>query len=158
MKPDTKFLDFILKYKNYYEEVGLQSQQYKIELEHDNCVNPESIMIISGKEYKCYPIGYIKDNVFTWKFGQNIVQRKHLVETSGLKDYVSQSTLDYLFSDQLELEDKYKLIIPYLLGMINPAYNVIEFRVSEIDNLMIFMFINLGIKDGYLLNVDELKK
>jgi hypothetical protein len=91
-----------------------------------------------GYQFKWFD-NYIKDLIYEH------INRHLFVEDN----YVSRNSLDYYFEDIVQLNDENRNIIPYLISITNPNFNLIKFRINQNINYHFYCMIDLGIKDNY---------
>lgn len=153
------FLDIFLKYKKNYDYIINKSLKYKIFFKKDDVFHKMAKIQVSHKsvlkEYNFIPIGYINKNNFVWINGMNKLFYDHFIVYPFNKKYLTKKLIKYLFNNEIDLEDKYKYIIPYIISFTNPAYNVIEF--VDPDNVKFFALIDLKIIDNFTYQEKFLK-
>jgi hypothetical protein len=163
------FFNSILQIKQFYDIIQNKSLKFNITITEEIIFNnPKSVIEIkkndtTSKKYKFYPIGICKPHEslfhFQWFNGINEIQYEHiqLFEDGNLYNCINKDVLDYLFTESVLLTDKNKNSIPYLLSIINPKFNVIEFKEPG-TNISLYAFINLKIKNNLKKHYFDLLK
>ena len=149
---DIKFLNEVKKYKTFYTYVLNKSHRYRFILRKKNLKNKITKIISRFNNrhityYDFIPLGYLVGNNFTWINDMNIFFYKHFSKYD-LEKCISDDLSRYLFSsDKINLSKKYRYVIPYLIAIATPAFNVIEFRDNNND--IFFGLVKLNIKDNF---------
>lgn len=162
------FFDTILEYEPFYEKMIYKSFEYSIQLtaEHfDN--NLQNIIAIGPNKTKTctfIPLGNINETNLGYQFKwfndyvkdliHNHINRHLFVEDN----YVTRNSLDYYFEDIVQLNEENRNIIPYLISITNPSFNLIRFCVNQNRNCHFYCMIDLGIKDNYDYEQDFIDK
>jgi hypothetical protein len=147
---DIKFLNAVKTYKKYHKNVLLASHRYKFLLRQKN-IKPKitQIMIKFNNHityHKFIPLGFLVKNSFTWINGINEVFYEHFSKCD-LEKYISDDLISYLFKNKVNLHKKYRYIIPYLISITNPMYNITEYR--DDNNNRFFGLVKLNINDNF---------
>ena len=148
---DKTYLNNILSYKNHYDYVSRTSSKYKIYLNRNNIVDDVSSVVILNKDTKIknthtfIPFGYLSNNKFIWKNGANSFFLDHLNRTNVSRNIGSRTLLTKLFKKKVKFNNwTYKYVIPYLISITNPKFNVIQFN-NQSSGIIFFALINLNI-------------
>ena len=155
---DLLLFNIILKScRETYEKVINDSLSYKLDLTKDIIDFKKSKIKVIDKNNKIsykeiIPFGFYneKQTKFSWyKFIKKDFY-DHLI-ISGIKQtFDSLETIDKLFLDEVIIDKKNHNVIPYIMAVFNPNFNVIRFQAVDAT---IYAFVKLDIKDN--LNFDN---
>ena len=151
LNKDINFLDTVKTYKKCYTNVLLKSHLYKFLLRKENIKPKISKIRVKNNNHITYhdfiPIGFLIKNDFKWINGLNELFYEHFLKCD-LEKYISQDLINYLFNNNsINLSKKYRYVIPYLIAITNPAFNIIEYRDDK--NHRFFGLVKLNIKDNF---------
>ena len=150
-------LDTINTYKSYFTKVQKASMKYNLQFNKE-VLQTHKINATDdkGKQYtfSIHPIGGISDSHFLWYGDMNKILYKSLLSTN--LSVFKKNTIKSLFDEsKVPLKEKYSYVIPYLLSIMSPDYNVIETKTPDNGNTYFFL-INLNIEDNH--NYDKFIK
>jgi len=135
---DKIILQRILSHKNNYNVIYRNSLKYKFFLESDHIHNHKNTIELLNNEngiistHKIIPIGYHKKNKFIWNTNMNYIMEDHIYQTNLPINIISQRLRAKIFSKKCKFTKiTYKNIIPYLVSITNPIFNVIHFDNNE---------------------------
>jgi hypothetical protein len=153
------FFNTILDYQPFYDEIMHKSYEYDIQLTSDHFTNnlPRVNVVGLNKTKRCTfipigskfptPLGY----QFEW-YNDNVkdliqehVNRYCFIENN----YVTRNSINYYFEDNVQLNIENRNIIPYLVSITNPNFNVIRFQLNNGIEYNFYCMINIGIKDNF---------
>jgi|LakMenE01Jun11ns_1017448.scaffolds.fasta_scaffold9654457_2 hypothetical protein len=152
---DNYFMNMILQYGSGFEDVIDKSLDYDINLPSDiaETLFKEDIEIknIKTKEISKYNIAFFSlynfnTEEFMWYRGIEKIFSEQLNKYSEL--YSIPFIRNLFATSKIKMGEKYKNVIPYLVAIIYPNYNVIRFTDPD-NNLESYILINLGIKDSF---------
>ena len=165
---DKKTIYNILKYKIFNDILIRKSLEYSIHLTIDNFIGSSNIVKISKNgsitENSIIPIGFFikNDNTFSWTNNVNYYfyvhfMKFHIYNNLNYQKYFSKKLLYDLFFNKEPINcGKYnKNIIPYIIGMISPGFNLIKF---ESNDGIFYALINIGIDDNFYYREHFLNK
>jgi len=152
------FFDTILEYEPFYEEMIQRSLEYNIQLTAEHFNNLQNITVVglnTTRSCMFIPVGTTNETNlgyhFNW-YNQNTkdliydhINRYNFIENN----HVTRNSLDYYFEDTVQLNDENRNIIPYLISITNPSFNLIRFRINQNRNCHFYCMIDLGIQDNY---------
>jgi hypothetical protein len=150
---DNQFFEIILLNKHMFNDVMTKSLEYdlditkdivelktpKIKVEH-NGKKTEKIIILFG-EYN------LVNNIFGWIGESNDLFIQQLERYDVKKIFGSYRTLDKILKKEFKISEKYHIAIPYLMAILNPAFNIVSFKTP--NSTYIYALVNLGIKDNF---------
>jgi hypothetical protein len=135
---DKIILERILLHKNNYNAIYRDSLKYKFFLESDHIdIDKNTIEVLNNEngtisEHKIIPIGYHKKNKFIWNINTRDIIEDHIYQTDFPINIISTRLRSKIFSKKCRFTKiKYKNIIPYLVSITNPLFNVIHFDNDE---------------------------
>ena len=139
----------VKKYKKYIEDCMKKTQEYK--LIPDPKSDSEIIAVKNGKEtrHAFIPIGFYdkNKNEFIYKNMININLLEHIQKYYNLNDiFGSDSTIKKLFSNIVEINSKDHLVIPCLISIMNPAFNVVKISLSDAKGKIMYALVKLNIE------------
>lgn len=140
--------NLLISYKNRYNYIMRQSLlKYKILLKKKHMKFDLTKIKVFDKDTKTYkkctfiPVGYHKNNKFNWSGSMNNIILNRLKNTEFMND-VSHKLINKLFSKKSKFSNVYKKIIPYIVSIINPKFNLIQFSNN---NIIFYSLIDLNI-------------
>ena len=153
---DERFLNNLMIYRRFHDILMDKSLKYKIDINKNNIdgSNLNVEVTINGIKKECafIPLGLFKDKTFTWMNDINVILYEHLLlfhtyNNLEVEKYVSKELLDYLFlRKSIPVGEKGGNILPYLIAITNPDFNVIRF--SNKDEKF-YALIKLNIEDNF---------
>ena len=167
---DKIFISTLLKNcQKYLKDCMKKTLKYKIILEPNE--NNELVAFTIKKNIKeerlfC-PIGVYHNNEQEFRYyeGWNNILLEHVQKYDDIIKYdntdIFSSTINKLFENTVKISPKDYLVIPCLLALANPAFNIVEFETED-TNVKIYALIKLDIKcpfnyDNFLKEWDVLK-
>lgn len=147
-KIDKQFFDVILSYSDKFEKGMNDTLKYELIVDPDIFETSKITGILNGKSEK-YTIVIIgsydsKKKKFDYVFPPNTFY-DHLKE-QFFEDMIGSSELhDKLFVKSVSIEDKYHIIIPYLISIYSPGFNLVRFGTPDGEHRL-YALINLGLK------------
>jgi hypothetical protein len=167
---DKIFIGGLLKKcLKYLKDCMKKTLKYKIILEPNK--NNELVAFTIQKNIKkerlfC-PIGAYHNNEQEFRYykGWNNILLEHVQKYDGIIKFddidIFSSTINKLFKNTVKIYPKDYLVIPCLLAIANPAFNIVEFETED-TNVKIYALIKLDIKcpfnyDNFLKEWDVLK-
>ena len=153
---DERFLKNIMKYRRFHDILMNKSLKYSININENNIDGSDLNVEVTcnGIKKMCtfVPLGLFKNKTFTWLNDINIILYEHLLlfhkhNNLIIEKYVSKDLLDYLFLRRsIPVGEKGANILPYLIAINNPDFNVIRF--SNKDEKF-YALIKLNIEDNF---------
>jgi hypothetical protein len=167
---DKIFISTLLKNcQKYLKDCMKKTLKYKIILEPNE--NNELVAFTIKKNVKTkhlfFPIGVYHNNEQEFRYyeGWNNILLEHVQKYDDIIKYdntdIFSSTINKLFENTVKISPKDYLVIPCLLALANPAFNIVEFETED-TNVKIYALIKLDIKcpfnyDNFLKEWDVLK-
>jgi hypothetical protein len=159
---DTYFITMILtKYKKYIENCMKKTMQYKLIIKPNEDKKIIVTAIKKGKESTppFFPIGfyYNKEKEFRYYKNINEILLDH-IKKYNFMDIIG-NTVNKLFKNVVKINNNEHLIIPCLLGIVNPAFNVVKFETEGNSNTIMYALIKLNIECKFNYNrfIENLK-
>lgn len=161
---DKIFISTLLKNcVKYLKDCMKKTLKYKIILEPNE--NNELVAFTIKKNIKeerlfC-PIGVYHNNEQEFRYyeGWNNILLEHVQKYDDIIKYdntdIFSSTINKLFENTVKISPKDYLVIPCLLALANPAFNIVEFETED-TNVKIYALIKLDIKCPF--NYDKFLK
>ena len=127
------------KYTKYIKDCMKKTLEYKL------IFNPESttkIMAIKNNiktSHAFFPIGIYYKDIKEFKYHQDINNflLDHIEKNYDLVDiFSSDSTIKKLFNSNIQISAKEHLIIPCLISIMNPAFNIVKFELEDNNKIM----------------------
>jgi hypothetical protein len=153
---DDQFLKNLMSYRRFHNILMDKSLKYKIDINKKNIdgsnLNVEVTFNGIKKECTFIALGIFKNKTFTWMNDINVILYEHLLlfhkyNNLEVEKYVSKELLDYLFlRKNILVGEKGGNILPYLIAITNPEFNVIRF--SNKDEKF-YALIKLNIEDNF---------
>jgi hypothetical protein len=135
---DKIILQRILSHKNNYNVIYRNSLKYKFFLESDHIdIDKNTIEVLNNvnnviNTHKIIPIGYHKKNKFIWNINTYNIIENHIYQTNFPINIMSTKLRTKIFSKTCKFSKiEYRNIIPYLVSITNPIFNVIHFDNNE---------------------------
>ena len=150
------FIRKILKYKPFFEYINEESiKRYKfILIENYELFNQDKISAYNKlknnkiEEFSFLPVGYYKDNIFTWINNMNEIMLRHIKIYKFVEDgYILEENLQFFFTEKVILSKILESFIPCLISVTNPKFNLIRFEFS--DEYIFYALISLDIDDKF---------
>lgn len=142
----------VLKYRDTFEKVITKSLKYQIKLTKDVAqLKKIKINVIKNGENftrNIFMLGYHNksEEIFRWFNSMNEIALKH-IQRHNIKDiFGSDTTIKKLFQPEIEISNKYHYVIPYLVAIFNPAYNIVRF---EHGDTYVYAMIQLNIVNNF---------
>lgn len=158
---DKIFISTLLKNcEKYLKDCMKKTLKYKIILEPNKNNELVAFTIKNNikKERLFCPIGVYHNNEQEFRYYKewNDLLLEHVQKYDDLIKYddidIFSSTINKLFKDTVKISPKDYLVIPCLLAIANPAFNIVEFETSENTNVKIYMLIKLDMKCPFNYN------
>ena len=153
---DELFLKNIMSYRRFHDRLMYKSLKYSIDINKNNIdgSNLNVEVTFNGIKKICtfVPLGLFKNKTFNWMNDINVILYEHLLlfhihNNLIIEKYVSKDLLDYLFlRKSIPVGEKGGNILPYLIAITNPEFNVIRF--SNKDEIF-YALIKLNIEDNF---------
>jgi hypothetical protein len=153
---DKLFLKNIMNYRRFHDILMNKSLKYQININENNIdgSNLNVQVTINGIKKECtfIPLGIFSNKTFSWMNDINVILYEHLLlfhrhNNLIVEKYVSKDLLDYLFlRKSIPVGEKGGNILPYLIAITNPEFNVIRF--SNKDEKF-YALIKLNIEDNF---------
>lgn len=89
------------------------------------------------------------NKLFKWIGNSNYLFKNQLNRYDIKSIFSSQRTLDKIFTHEYIISEKYHESIPYLMAILNPAFNPVSFASPD-DSMYFYAFVNLGIKNNFI--------
>ncbi len=89
------------------------------------------------------------NKLFKWIGDSNYLFKNQLNRYDIKSIFSSQRTLDKIFTHEYIISEKYHESIPYLMAILNPAFNPVSFASPD-DSMYFYAFVNLGIKNNFI--------
>jgi hypothetical protein len=136
---DERFFNAIRDYQPFFDNIVNQSLQYNIQLTPEHILenNLNKITVITpNKMRRCnyIPIGFeeqVSENGhhFKWhNFNVRDLIRDHINDYLFVENnYVSRNSLNYYFENIVQLNNENKNILPYLISITHPKFNIMQF-------------------------------
>jgi hypothetical protein len=134
-------MDKTIEYKLNLTKDIVQLRTSKIDVEYDGKTK-KHIIILFGLYDK---IG----RIYKWMGQTNELLAEQLMRYDVEDIFGTYQTIDKIFSSEFTIANKEHLAIPYLMAILNPAFNLIRFE-SEDGSLYFYALVNLGIKDNFI--------
>lgn len=161
---DKIFISTLLKNcQKYLKDCMKKTLKYKIILEPNE--NNELVAFTIKKNVKTkhlfFPIGVYHNNEQEFRYyeGWNNILLEHVQKYDDIIKYdntdIFSSTINKLFENTVKISPKDYLVIPCLLALANPAFNIVEFETED-TNVKIYALIKLDIKCPF--NYDKFLK
>lgn len=161
---DKIFISTLLKNcQKYLKDCMKKTLKYKIILEPNE--NNELVAFTIKKNVKIKhlfsPIGAYHNNEQEFRYyeGWNNILLEHVQKYDDIIKYdntdIFSSTINKLFENTVKISPKDYLVIPCLLALANPAFNIVEFETED-TNVKIYALIKLDIKCQF--NYDKFLK
>jgi hypothetical protein len=155
---DLLFFSIILKScRETYEKVITDSLSYKLYLTKDIIDLKKTKIKVIDKTNKIshkqiIPFGFYdeKKKIFSWYKCMKKDFYDHLIISGIKKTFDSLETIDKLFLDEVIIDKKNHNVIPYVMAVFNPNFNVIRFQALD---AIIYAFVKLDIEDN--MNFDN---
>lgn len=154
-KYDELFFDIILFNKTMFEDTMKKSLDYNLDI-------TKEIMELKTTDIKVKHKGKTSNNMiilfglynkinklFKWIGDSNYLLQNQLNRYDIKSIFGSQRTLDKIFKHEYIISEKYHEAIPYLMAILNPAFNLVSFATPD-DSMYFYAFVNLGIKDNFI--------
>lgn len=133
-----------------YEKVMKESLKFKIE----PTKNGKAIVTHKNKSYETdiFFIGKYDEqtHMFEWFLSMKDILLEHLYKHNLKQMFDDEEPLKKLFLDKVNVEN-FKYIIPYIIAIFNPAFNIVRFESPD-GRIKMYALMKLGIKNP---NVDE---
>jgi hypothetical protein len=158
---DKIFISTLLKNcEKYLKDCMKKTLKYKIVVEPNK--DNELIAFTVKKNIKTerlfFPIGVYHNNEQEFRYykGWNNVLLEHVQKYDDIIKYdettdIFSSTINKLFENTVKISPKDYLVIPCLLAIANPAFNIVEFE-TENTNVKIYALIELDTKCQFNYN------
>lgn len=161
---DKIFISTLLKNcEKYLKDCMKKTLKYKIVVEPNK--DNELVAFTMKKNIKTerlfFPIGVYHNNEQEFRYyeGWNNILLEHVQKYDDIIKYdntdIFSSTINKLFENTVKISPKDYLVIPCLLAIANPAFNIVEFE-TENTNVKIYALIKLDIKCQF--NYDKFLK
>jgi len=165
---DKKTITHILEYGPFNDTVKRKSLAYRIDLTIENVIGSSNIVKITKNstitENTIIPIGFFikNDNTFCWTNNVNYYFYVHFIKFHKYNNlnylkYFSKKLLNDLFLNKNPIDcNKYnKNIIPYIIAMISPGFDLIKFVSND---GFFYALIDIGIDDNFYYREHFLNK
>ena len=159
---DKIFISTLLKNcEKYLKDCMKKTLKYKIVVEpnKDNELLAFTVKKNVKTERLFFPIGVYHNNEQEFRYyeGWNNVLLEHVQKYNSIIKYdettdIFGSTINKLFKDTVKISPKDYLVIPCLLAIANPAFNIVEFETSEDTNLKMYTLVELDMKCPFNYN------
>ena len=166
---DEQFFNAIRDYQPFFDNIVNQSLQYNIQLtpEHVSENNLNKITVITpNKMRRCnfIPIGFEEQvsyngRHFKWHSfeGRDLI-KEHINDYLFVENnYVSRNSLNYYFEDCVQLNYENRNILPNLISITHPKFNIIRFTDND-SSYYYYCMIEIGIKSSFDYQRDFLDK
>lgn len=148
-RSDKNFMrNLLISYRNRYNYIMTKSViKYKFFLKETHLKFNFTKIKAFNKETKTYekytfiPIGYHKNNKFIWRGSMNDIILNKLKNMQFMNS-ISLKLINKIFAKKCKFSNRYKKIIPYIVSISNPKFNLIQFTNN---NIMFYSLINLNI-------------
>ena len=166
---EEQFFNAIRDYQPFFNNIMNRSLEYNIQLmpEHVQPNNLRKITVITpNKMRRCnfIPIGFeeqVSENGrhFKWhNFEVRDLIKEHINSYLFVEhNYVSRNSLNYYFEDCVQLNYQNKNILPYLISITHPKFNIIRFTDND-SSYYYYCMIEIGIKNNFEYQRDFLDK
>lgn len=154
-KFDELFFEIVLLNKTMFEDTMKKSLDYDLGLTKEiiELKTTDIKVKYKGKtsNHIIFLFGlYDKINkLFKWIGDSNDLLQNQLNRYDIKSIFGSQRTLDKIFKHEYIISEKYHIAIPYLMAILNPAFNLVSFASPD-DSMYFYAFVNLGIKDNFI--------
>jgi hypothetical protein len=166
---DEQFFNAIKDYQPFFNNIMNSTVEYNIQLtpEHILEYNLNKITVITpNKMRRCnfIPIGFeeqVSDNGHHFKWhsfeGRDLI-KEHINEYLFVEhNYISRNSFNYYFEDVVQLNYENRNILPYLISITHPKFNIIRFTDNQ-SSYYYYCMINIGIKNNFDYQRDFLDK
>ena len=166
---DEQFFNAIRDYQPFFDNIVNQSLQYNIQLtpQHVSENNLNKITVITpNKMRRCnfIPIGFEEQvsyngRHFKWhSFEDRDLIKEHINDYLFVENnYVSRNSLNYYFEDCVQLNYENRNILPNLISITHPKFNIIRFTDND-SSYYYYCMIEIGIKSSFDYQRDFLDK
>ena len=137
------------KYTNYINDCMKKTLEYKLNFIPGK--RTEIIAIKNGIEtqHNFITIGfYHKDkNEFKFEKSINEILLNHILKKYDVINiFGSESTIKKLFKETVKMNFKEHTVIPCLISIFHPAFNIVKFEFTDKKNVIMYAMIKLNIK------------
>ena len=166
---DEQFFNAIRDYQPFFDNIMNSSLGYNIQLTPEHVLenNLNKITVITpNKMRRCnfIPIGFeeqVSDNGHHFKWhsfeGRDLI-KEHINEYLFVEhNYISRNSFNYYFEDVVQLNYENRNILPYLISITHPKFNIIRFTDNQ-SSYYYYCMINIGIKNNFDYQRDFLDK
>ena len=134
---DKCLFRIVLNYKKIFEEVITTSLKYKINLTKDAFIsNKTQVTTKNGKKIDrlIFPFGYQDKTKQKFKWLDNIKEMflQHMEKYDIKKIFGTDSTIKKLFESEFEISNDFHYVLPYLIAIFNPSFNLVRFQSGDI--------------------------
>jgi hypothetical protein len=166
---DNLFFEIVKKHKNDIEETIENSVKFKLEMTKEivtfETTKIKAINKLTNKttEHDILHFGlYDSDSeTFRWLGNLNQIMKEHIEKYGNLFENIP--TINKIINNEnIKINKKNHYAIPYLMAIINPAFNLVRFE-SEDASKFIYVLINLKLKnnidfDEFVEDIEKYKK
>jgi hypothetical protein len=147
---DKKLLRFLCSYKENFEKIQKESLKYKFDINREAFETQKiSATDKKGKKYvfEFIPVGVINGNTFNWY--QNINKSFYSSLMKVNIETFKKETIHKLFNNgSITLDKEFVKVIPYILSILLPDFNVIE-AVTPDKKTSLYFLANTKLKDKF---------
>jgi hypothetical protein len=163
---DKLYITAIKKYKKYIDFVQEKSRNYVINVTHENVTGGKlDVEVVKNKKTSTHKLLFFgtykkSEGVFEWSNGVNSALLNHISD-QGKNAFGPDRIVNKFFQNVVEISEDDHYVIPILVFLSNPKFNVIWFTNPDVD-MIFYSMIDLGIKDNlnynkFVRDIDEIK-